>query len=74
MVLYIIFKSNNFNFIKQGPATIVIGGKITLVGIASFVFLNDSFCATDYPSAFARVSTQLQWIRKNTDVSERDCN
>ena len=61
-------------FVKQGPATLVIGGKITLVGVASFVLLNDSLCTTDYPSAYARVSSKLQWIRKNTDVSEWDCN
>jgi hypothetical protein len=61
-------------FVKQGPATLVIGGKITLVGVSSIVLPKDKLCNTEYPSGYARVSSKLKWIRKNTDVSEWDCN
>jgi hypothetical protein len=30
-------------------------------------------CVKDYVSIFTRVSTQIQWIRENSDVSEAGC-
>jgi hypothetical protein len=62
-------------FVKKGPATRIIGGKMTLIGVTSFGLRNQySLCTPEYPSGYARVSTQLEWIHKNTDVSDWDCN
>ncbi len=47
---------------------------MTLIGVTSFGLPKYSLCTSENPSAFARVSTQLEWIHKNTDVSDWDCN
>jgi len=31
-------------------------------------------CVKDYVSIFTRVSTQIQWIQDNSDVSEAGCS
>jgi hypothetical protein len=65
------FKTNGL----LGPATILIGGKITLVGVASFDVPdeNGSVCQLNVPAAYARVSDQLSWIQENTDVADWEC-
>jgi hypothetical protein len=43
-----------FTFVKQGPATRIIGGKMTLIGVTSFGLRNQySLCTPEYPSGYA---------------------
>ena len=45
---------NSFTFVKQGPATRIIGGKMTLIGVTSFGLRNQySLCTPEYPSGYA---------------------
>jgi hypothetical protein len=69
-------KNNFLSYYWLGPATTTIGGKITLIGVASYGIKDEdgSYCSPKLPSAYARVSTQLDWIQKNSDVSQWECN
>jgi hypothetical protein len=53
-----------------GPLTAKIDGRVTLVGINSFVF--DS-CNLRYPNGFARVTNQMSWILANSDAADWQC-
>ncbi len=53
-----------------GPATTTINGQITLIGIVSFGMGN---CSLQFPVGFARVTHQLNWIKKNSDVDKFQC-
>ena len=58
-----------FNFL--GPLTAIVNGKVTVVGITSFVSGN---CSTTRPMGFARVASQRDWIIDNTDAGNYQCN
>jgi hypothetical protein len=58
--------------ITLGPLTTTTDGQITLIGVASFS--PDKHCSYKSPMVFARVSDQLDWIRKNTDVNDIACS
>ena len=55
-----------------GPVVGLIDGRITLIGIVSFT-IGDLYTGTR-PEGLFRVSHEIEWIRKNTDVSEWKCN
>jgi hypothetical protein len=59
--------------VSLGPAVALINGQITLIGIISFS-APATLCFGHVPEAFFRVSHQLDWIKKNTDVSQWECN
>ena len=48
-----------------GPLTAIVNGKVTLVGINSFVA---GACSLDYPDGFARVTFRRDWILSNSDA------
>jgi len=53
----------------------LIGGKLTLIGVDSFVMKDENglICSANIPAAYARVSDQLNWIKENTDVGDWQC-
>jgi hypothetical protein len=55
-----------------GPVVGLIDGRITLIGIVSFTI--GDLCTGTRPEGLFRVSHEIEWIRKNTDVSEWKCN
>jgi len=59
----------------EGPATTMVNGKLTLVGLTSFSMIDadGKTCKSHIPAAYARISDQLKWIRDNTDVAEVEC-
>jgi hypothetical protein len=59
-------------YLFLGPAVSLIDGRITLIGVISFSI--GIFCDGQAPEGYFRVSHQLEWIHKNTDVSEWECN
>jgi hypothetical protein len=59
-------------YLFLGPAVSLIHGRITLIGVISFSI--GFLCNGQAPEGYFRVSHQLEWIRKNTDVSEWACN
>ena len=61
--------------ILEGPATTMTGGKLTLVGVASFSVQDENGipCSVNVPAGYARVSDQLNWIKENTDVADWEC-
>ena len=53
-----------------GPLTAIFNGKVTLVGINSFVA---GACSLDYPDGFARVTFRRDWILSNSDAGSWQC-
>jgi hypothetical protein len=54
-----------------GPVTALVDGKVTLVGVSSFVL---SKCIPNKPMGFASVTAHLDWILANTDAGEWQCH
>jgi hypothetical protein len=61
------FCNNKVGF-TLGPATAIVDGRVTFIGVLSF-----GPCSPDWPFGFARVSNQLDWIKSNSDVSKFNC-
>ena len=55
-----------------GPLTFFNGTHHVLVGIVSFGM--SAACATFIPSGFARVSHQMEWIKRNSDDYVNSCS
>merc|ERR1712198_196125 len=47
-----------------GPLTVQENGRTVLVGIANWVF--GGYCISDYPTVYARITDQLDWIKMYT--------
>ena len=66
---------NEFNciyFSILGPLTADVDGRVVLVGVASW---NGGVCGNpDFPSVFARVSTNKDWILSNSDAGDYQWN
>jgi hypothetical protein len=56
----------------SGPLTTNYEGKDVLVGVSSFVYFG--LCSiAGHPSIFARVDTELEWIKENSDAKDYSC-
>ncbi len=53
-----------------GPLTAIVNGKVTVVGINSYV---QGACMLKTPQGFARVSFQKDWILQNSDAGIYQC-
>ena len=70
-----ILKLTTINVKFLGPATILAGGKIILVGVTSSSLKDENMlpCSVSVMATYARVSDQLSWIQENTDVKDWEC-
>ena len=72
--LFAFIHQNFFDWIFcsfSGSLTLEINGRITIVGIVSSGTVPS--CEKGYVATFTRVSTQIQWIQENSDVSKTGC-
>ena len=60
--------------LQLGPLTSIIDGRVTLVGVNSFVMSTDTEnCSLSFPDYFANVAQVSQWILRNTDAGLYQC-